>query len=214
MKRKAGTYRKLKKKKSDIGAACSSLSSSSSSSSSFINNFSHYLPHSLSQLLQFLHFSLTYNHTSKYSTTHYSNSQPHFTSIATSFLLLLLFRSMAPHSHSSAILLLLLFFYFSVSFAAPPSNEIAGGVRIWPLPVSVTHGGHHRLYVAKDFHLITQGSNFSDASRILEDGFSRLLDLVRVAHVVDANLSRFASSSLLHGIHIVVSSPSDEVSFC
>lgn len=113
--------------------------------------------------------------------------------------------------HSSAILLLQLFLYFSVSSAASRSNEIAGGVRIWPLPVSVTHGGHRRLYVAKDFHLNTQGSNFSDASGILEEGFSRLLDLVRVAHVVDANLSRLGSSALLLGIYIVVSSPSDEV---
>lgn len=113
--------------------------------------------------------------------------------------------------YSSAILLLQLFFYFLVTAAASGSKEIAGGVRIWPLPVSVTHGAHRRLYVAKDFRLNTQGSNFSDASGILEEGFSRLLDVVRVAHVVDANLTRLGSSALLLGIHIVVSSSSDEV---
>ncbi|KAG6598926.1 Beta-hexosaminidase 3, partial [Cucurbita argyrosperma subsp. sororia] len=115
--------------------------------------------------------------------------------------------------HSSAILLLQLFFYFLVASAASRSNEIAGGVRIWPLPASVTHGGHRRLYVAKDFRLNTQGSNFSDASGILQEGFSRLLDVVHAAHVVDANLTRLGSSALLLGIHIVVSSPSDELQY-
>ncbi|KAG7020956.1 Beta-hexosaminidase 3 [Cucurbita argyrosperma subsp. argyrosperma] len=117
--------------------------------------------------------------------------------------------------HSSSILLLPLFFNFILTSAASRSSDIAGGVRIWPLPASVTHGGQRRLYVVntKDFRLNTDGSNFTDASGILKEGFLRLLDVVCVGHVVDANLSRLDSSALLLGIHIIVSSPSEELQY-
>ncbi|XP_022966042.1 beta-hexosaminidase 3-like [Cucurbita maxima] len=117
--------------------------------------------------------------------------------------------------HSFSILLLPLFFHFILTSAASRSSDIAGGVRIWPLPALVTHGGQRRLCVAntKDFRLNTDGSNFTDASGILKEGFLRLLDVVRVGHVVDANLSRLDSSALLLGIHIIVSSPSEELQY-
>lgn len=83
-------------------------------------------------------------------------------------------------------------------------------LKIWPMPLSVSYG-HRTLQLSNDFVLKTEGSKYTDASGILKEGFSRLLDVVKVAHVVDANFSYVGPSSVLKGIHVVVLSPSDEV---
>lgn len=83
-------------------------------------------------------------------------------------------------------------------------------VKIWPMPKSVSHG-HGSLYMNKDFELKTEGSKYNDASGILKDGFSRLLHVLQVAHVVDGNSSGAYTSLLLQGLHVVVFSPDDEV---
>ncbi|KAG2713485.1 hypothetical protein I3760_04G178100 [Carya illinoinensis] len=86
-------------------------------------------------------------------------------------------------------------------------------LNIWPMPKLVSHGEHRTLYVSKDFGLKTEGSKYNDASGILKDGFSRLLDVIRVAHVVDANFSGIDTSVLLQGLHVVVLTADDELRY-
>ncbi|KAF5959080.1 hypothetical protein HYC85_000289 [Camellia sinensis] len=76
-------------------------------------------------------------------------------------------------------------------------------LNIWPMPQSVSNG-HQILHMSKDFELMTQGTKYPDASGILKDGFSRLLDVVQAAHVVDGNFSHFDQSVLLQGIHVLL----------
>lgn len=83
-------------------------------------------------------------------------------------------------------------------------------LKIWPMPLSVSYG-HRNLQLSNEFVLKTEGSKYPDASGILKEGFSRLLDVIKVAHVVDANFSYDGSSPVLKGIQVVVLSPSDEV---
>ncbi|KAK2980577.1 hypothetical protein RJ640_017439 [Escallonia rubra] len=82
-------------------------------------------------------------------------------------------------------------------------------LNIWPMPVSVQYG-HQSLYLSKDFVLKTEGTKYADALGILKDGFSRLLDVVEAAHVIELNYSHFDPSLLLQGIHVVILSPNDE----
>lgn len=86
-------------------------------------------------------------------------------------------------------------------------------LNIWPMPKSVSHGSDRSLYLIKDFELKTEGTKYNDASGILKDGFSRLLNVVRVAHIVEGNFSGIDNSLLLQGIHVVVLSADDEVMF-
>lgn len=83
-------------------------------------------------------------------------------------------------------------------------------LNIWPMPKSVVYG-HHSLYLSEDFELKTEGTKYADASGILKEGFLRLLDVVKTAHVIDSNYSHFDPSAILHGIHVIVISPNDEV---
>lgn len=83
-------------------------------------------------------------------------------------------------------------------------------LNIWPMPESVVYG-QGSLYLSNDFKLMIEGSKYADASGILKDGFSRLIDIVKSGHVVEPNVSKFRSSVLLHGIHVVVFSPNNEV---
>lgn len=83
-------------------------------------------------------------------------------------------------------------------------------LNIWPMPKSVSHG-YNNLYLSNDFQLKTEGSKYVDASGILKDGFSRLIEIVEVAHVIDSNFSHFDHSALLQGMHVVILSPNDEV---
>lgn len=84
------------------------------------------------------------------------------------------------------------------------------GVRIWPMPLSVSHG-HKSLYVGKDFKIMSQGSKYKDASGILKDGFSRFLAVVKGAHVVDGDTSKLDQSRVLQGLNVFISSTKDEV---
>ncbi|KAJ0018367.1 hypothetical protein Pint_11668 [Pistacia integerrima] len=65
----------------------------------------------------------------------------------------------------------------------------AGDVKVWPLPYSVSHG-QKKMYMSGDFKLLSHGSKFSDASGILKDGFARFVDLLKLAHAVDGNVSK------------------------
>lgn len=83
-------------------------------------------------------------------------------------------------------------------------------LNIWPMPSSVSYG-HNTLYIGKDFKLKTDQSKYADASGILKDGFTRLVDIIKAAHVINNNNPGPSSSAILHGIHVIVASPSDEV---
>ncbi|KAH9746944.1 Beta-hexosaminidase 3 [Citrus sinensis] len=86
------------------------------------------------------------------------------------------------------------------------------GVRIWPMPLSVSHG-HKSLYVGKDFKIMSQGSKYKDASGILKDGFSRFLAVVKGAHVVDGDTSKLDQSRVLQGLNVFISSTKDELQY-
>ncbi|XP_074329218.1 beta-hexosaminidase 3 [Apium graveolens] len=85
-------------------------------------------------------------------------------------------------------------------------------LNIWPMPSSVSYG-HNTLYIGKDFKLKTDQSKYADASGILKDGFTRLVDIIKAAHVIDYNNPGSSSSSILHGIHVIVASPNDELQY-
>ncbi|MCD7469453.1 hypothetical protein HAX54_008504 [Datura stramonium] len=67
--------------------------------------------------------------------------------------------------------------------------------------------GDEEVRIATYYLLLQQAP---DASGILKEGFSRLLDVIKVAHVVDANFSYEGPSPVLKGIQVVILSPSDE----
>lgn len=85
-------------------------------------------------------------------------------------------------------------------------------LNIWPMPKSVVYG-HHSLYLSENFELKTEGTKYADASGILKEGFLRLLDVVKTAHVIHSNYSQFDPSAILHGIHVIVISPNDELQY-
>nr|POF10951.1 beta-hexosaminidase 3 [Quercus suber] len=80
------------------------------------------------------------------------------------------------------------------------------------MPHSVSHG-RESLFLSKDFELNTEGTKYNDGSGILKDGFSRLLDMLRVAHVADGNFSKIVTSLLLQGLHVVVLSADDQLQY-
>ncbi|KAJ4968554.1 hypothetical protein NE237_015255 [Protea cynaroides] len=86
------------------------------------------------------------------------------------------------------------------------------GLNLWPMPKSVSHGGQ-TLYMSKDFGLRYEGSNYTDASGILKDGFARLLDGVEADHVADYNSTHFDHSVLLQGLNVIISSFNDQLQF-
>jgi hexosaminidase len=87
-------------------------------------------------------------------------------------------------------------------------------LRIWPLPAQVSHGGR-RMYLSGDFKLVTEGSKYGDASGILKEGFDRMLGVVRLSHVIsgDRNSSGTGGSALLQGLHVIISSSTDELEY-
>ncbi|KAM7280588.1 hypothetical protein ACFE04_007722 [Oxalis oulophora] len=87
-----------------------------------------------------------------------------------------------------------------------------GSVNLWPMPVSVSHG-NTKLHLSKDFALTTQGSNYTDKSGVLRDGFSRFLDVVKSAHVVNGDPSSLDPSSVLQGLHTVIRSPNEQLQY-
>ncbi|KAB2045045.1 hypothetical protein ES319_D01G134400v1 [Gossypium barbadense] len=80
-------------------------------------------------------------------------------------------------------------------------------VKIWPMPASVSYG-HTHLYLTNDF-----GFSSNYGSEILKDAFDRMLALIKLDHVIDANFSAFNSSSLLQGLHIIISSPNGQLQY-
>lgn len=78
------------------------------------------------------------------------------------------------------------------------------------MPVSVSFGSGS-LHLSNDFELKTEGSKFADASGILKEAFSRSIDILRSTHVIEVDTSKIDASLVLKGIHVVVSSPSEEV---
>lgn len=98
--------------------------------------------------------------------------------------------------------------------ALPVRSERGGvekdEVNIWPMPAWVSHGRGH-LYMSNDFVLSTEGSGYGDASGILKDAFHRMLAVIKLDHVVDANFSALHDQPLLQGLRIVISSPKDQV---
>ncbi|KAG0483320.1 hypothetical protein HPP92_011404 [Vanilla planifolia] len=86
---------------------------------------------------------------------------------------------------------------------------IVDGLNLWPMPASVSYGSR-TLYFSNDLQLRTDGSNYSDASGILKDGFSRMIDVIQTTHVVDGNVP---SSGALHGLHVRIFSLDDELNF-
>ncbi|XP_042038795.1 beta-hexosaminidase 3-like isoform X1 [Salvia splendens] len=83
-------------------------------------------------------------------------------------------------------------------------------LNIWPMPKSVSYG-YGNLHLSNEFELRTDGSKFADASSILKDAFKRSLDLLRSTHELEFHASKIDPSLVLKGIHVVVSSPSDEL---
>nr|DAD25149.1 TPA_asm: hypothetical protein HUJ06_026613 [Nelumbo nucifera] len=93
------------------------------------------------------------------------------------------------------------------------ASAAAGDVRLnlWPMPKSVSHG-IQTLRLSNDFVLRTEGSKYADASGILKEGFSRLLDIIEVGHAIE-NSTNLNHLPLLKGLHVVISSPSDELQY-
>ncbi|XP_020676370.1 beta-hexosaminidase 3 [Dendrobium catenatum] len=86
---------------------------------------------------------------------------------------------------------------------------LANGLNLWPMPASVGYGSGI-LYLSNNFQLRTEGSKYSDDSRILSDAFLRMVDLVRVAHVIDGIVP---SSAVLDGLHVRIFSEDDKLNF-
>ncbi|KAK8611334.1 hypothetical protein V6N13_131388 [Hibiscus sabdariffa] len=100
-------------------------------------------------------------------------------------------------------------FYAVAVVAVVLGNALAASeisqVKIWPMPASVSYGDA-RLYLSSDF-----GLSSDSESQILKDAFNRMLAVIKQDHVIDANFSAFNRSSLLQGLHIVVSSPDEQL---
>ncbi|XWS65241.1 hypothetical protein CRYUN_Cryun05aG0075600 [Craigia yunnanensis] len=95
---------------------------------------------------------------------------------------------------------------FGNAFAV--SSEIENNkVKIWPMPASVSYG-HTFLYLSNDFGLST-----TYESGILNDAFNRMLVVIKLDHIIDANFSAVDHSPLLQGLHIVISSSNDQLHY-
>lgn len=86
-------------------------------------------------------------------------------------------------------------------------SVVVDGMNLWPMPKSVNHGSQ-TLYLIKDFKLRTEGSNYADGLGILQDAFSRMVDIVVASRAVGANLT---NSNVLAGIVVEISSSDDTV---
>lgn len=103
---------------------------------------------------------------------------------------------------------LVVVFLFLGAAVAKNVNEL----NVWPMPKWVSRG-HSRVYMSQDFQLVTDGSKYIDGSEILKDSFTRMLDVVKVAHVVDGDLSRVDKSLIIKGIHVLIFSPDDQLQY-
>lgn len=84
---------------------------------------------------------------------------------------------------------------------------LADGLNLWPMPASATYGSSI-LYLSNNFQLRTEGSKYSDDSKILNDAFLKMVDVVKVAHVIDGSVP---SSGVLDGLHVRIFSEDDKV---
>lgn len=101
-------------------------------------------------------------------------------------------------------------FLFEVGLVCGASN--GQQVRIWPMP-KYFRNGDKTLFLSNDFELSTSGSKYGDRLGILKDGFLRFMGSISQDHVIDANFSRYPQSSFLKGVHVVIHSSSDELSY-
>lgn len=101
-------------------------------------------------------------------------------------------------------------FLFQVGLVCGASN--GQQVRIWPMP-KYFRNGDKTLFLSNDFELSTSGSKYGDRLGILKDGFLRFMGSISQDHVIDANFSRYPQSSFLKGVHVVIHSSSDELSY-
>ncbi|CAI9090775.1 OLC1v1025612C1 [Oldenlandia corymbosa var. corymbosa] len=85
-------------------------------------------------------------------------------------------------------------------------------LNLWPMPESVSHGQGTLYLDSEKFELKTEGSKYGDASGILKDGFSRVLDIIKGEHIIQGT-SRFGSSVVIKGIHVVILSSNDELQY-
>ncbi|XP_071734718.1 beta-hexosaminidase 3 [Rutidosis leptorrhynchoides] len=92
------------------------------------------------------------------------------------------------------------------------SDKDMQNLNLWPMPESVKYG-NQSLYLSKDFHLTTEGSQYKDESGILKDGFTRLINVVTGNNVIEYDHIKVDESHLLHGIHVVILSKSDELQY-
>ncbi|KAL4576633.1 hypothetical protein LXL04_012730 [Taraxacum kok-saghyz] len=100
-----------------------------------------------------------------------------------------------------------LMFQFVLVFGAYDLKNL----NIWPMPESVEYGAKS-IFLSKEFHLKTDGSKYPDASGILKDGFTRLLDVITANNIIEFN-SKVDDSLLLQGINVVILSDSDELQY-
>ncbi|XP_051140174.1 beta-hexosaminidase 3 [Andrographis paniculata] len=107
-------------------------------------------------------------------------------------------------------MLILCWLVLLISVDDAAAAEVPRVLNIWPMPASVNYGDG-RLHFSPELQLKTEGSRFDDGSGILEDAFSRTVDIIRGSHAVENNLPKIESSLALKGIHVVIASPSDEL---
>ncbi|KAJ9176056.1 hypothetical protein P3X46_011406 [Hevea brasiliensis] len=106
----------------------------------------------------------------------------------------------------------LLLFLFGLVAIVGGGGVNVGDFNIWPMPKSVTNG-HRKLYMALDFQLITEGTNYSDASGILKEAFTTMVDVVQMDYALDANFSALHPSVVLKGLQVLISSPNDQLQY-
>ncbi|XP_068646930.1 beta-hexosaminidase 3 [Aristolochia californica] len=99
--------------------------------------------------------------------------------------------------------------FYSLGFLLAVSTVFAEAINLWPMPKSVNHGSTS-LYFSKDFGLSIKGSGYKDDNGILKDGFSRFLDVVDMAHVVDGNVT---GRAMLAGLNVTVFSSNDKLQY-
>ncbi|XP_068666565.1 beta-hexosaminidase 3-like, partial [Aristolochia californica] len=92
-------------------------------------------------------------------------------------------------------------FFFSLGFLLAVCAVFAEAINLWPMPKSVSHGSTS-LYLSKEFGFSMKGSGYKD------DGFSRFVDVVDMAHVVDGDVS---GTAVLAGLDIALLSSNDKV---
>ncbi|KAG8380365.1 hypothetical protein BUALT_Bualt06G0007900 [Buddleja alternifolia] len=125
--------------------------------------------------------------------------------LISSFVQLLQDIAMGKTGEQSTFLLFPVYFLAMSAYAADIKH-----LNIGPMPKSASYG-YKTLYLNNNFELKTDGSKFNDASKILNDAFLRLIDVVKGTHVIEAGTSKTDPSLVLKGIHVVVLSPSDEL---